>query len=1388
MFPETTLNLKIELAFGATGDDPLSWVWTDVSARLLAQTTGIRRGRADESAATTPADMTVVLDNGDGALTPYHTGSPFYPNVRRGTPMRVSVPGADVALVVPGVAGAYASTPDHPTLDITGDLDVRVRVQPDQWATVDTPIVLTNNQVLIAKADADERSYQLSVAELGFPVAVWSPDGTFVNEQIAAGNQLVAALKPIWFGQTVDVDNGAGQHVVTFYRFDGDPAPADITTWTVIETLTRSGTTSIFGSTSPLEIGSSDLGTETDFRGRILGAQVRDGINGTLAADPNFTAQTPGATSFTDSTGKLWTINGTAEISDQAIRFVGSVGEFSPYWPYGDNNAAAATVPSEARVTITASGILRRLSQGAKPLRSTLYRHITSRRYLPSVLGYWPCEDGDQAAALASGVPDTTTSMTINASVDTAADDSLAAAAPLPTIRDNETGTWSASVPITGGTDWEFWMFFKIPTMEPFTSRTQLVELQTSGTAAKWIFEISEDDTRFRVLDTVAATLVDQTVGSADYSDKWMILRIAAEEVFGTIDWRWDLIEIDTGNSGGTFGSFSGTGGPINTIVNSTVGPTGGLSFGHLIVTTFGIGTSWLAAADTAWAGESAAHRFFRLCREESVPVEIIGDPTVAATSRGDLTLSEPMGPQRRNTLLDLLRECVDLELGMMIERRRSPGLVFRTRRSLEAQSTVALALNGGTAGEVENPFHPTLDDQRLRNDITVTTIGGSSARATDPASIAAEGLYEIQPELVGVGGLNIQSAIVAAQTGLQDAIDNQNANQANRRLYLATWPTMRYPTVTFDLGTANHLLAAFQDTELGDRVTVEGLPDQHPTGTVELLLEHIHETITNVSWRPALTCSPGGPWLTPFEEPEPVAHTVEFRSQQTLATTGQPDHVLTALGHTDPTPITRAQLDGILDTWVAGTGGTTRNVTSLATWNTAVGAAVPGDLIRVTAGFDALIDVRGNRYGIAGANLTTSPAGGTAGNPIIVTCADGVYVDDNNITSNAGVLDLTNCEHVWAVGFNVRDGQFGIRCQNWGGSAADPAYVAYCNIDNIGDAGLVGEGWFQAITSSGGTPPAGAGNEWGFSQWGVFEENTVTDPGRRIGGNPGECVYLGHGGSPGWIAYTKDFWVRGNELTGWTSDGIDCKPGCHRTYITDNEIHTGYAINGAPISILYVAASIDDRPAAFDFDPELYVEGNRVYDNDITDANGSSVHIMGYIGLSGIRIAHNVFWAHPQTGTHATWRARNEKGTNDTEALAEYRNDTTYVINNTCWGDDSFENAGYGAPLVGPFPGSITFDLRNNIVDQASPATGEVDAAASDFIAAVPAIGAAGAAQWLTYGNGSAFDLDPGSALVAAGVSVTDITFLIEADISQRTLDKSTPNPGAFHQHPANL
>ncbi|WP_405794123.1 hypothetical protein [Streptomyces sp. NBC_01506] len=68
-------------------------VWTDIAGRVDVAEQGvtINRGAADELAEIQTGTATLLIDNFDGALSPGVATSPYYPNVRKGTPLRVAV-------------------------------------------------------------------------------------------------------------------------------------------------------------------------------------------------------------------------------------------------------------------------------------------------------------------------------------------------------------------------------------------------------------------------------------------------------------------------------------------------------------------------------------------------------------------------------------------------------------------------------------------------------------------------------------------------------------------------------------------------------------------------------------------------------------------------------------------------------------------------------------------------------------------------------------------------------------------------------------------------------------------------------------------------------------------------------------------------------------------------------------------------------------------------------------------------------------------------------------------------------------------------------------------------------------------------------------------------
>jgi hypothetical protein len=181
-------------------------------------------------------------------------------------------------LYLPGTSGNYASTPDAAALDITGDVDLRCKVALDDW----TPGV-TNTLISKSSSAVSNRSYWLNVMTDGTLSLFISPDGTSTNQvgyysTVATG---IADGATKWVRATLDVDNGASGHTVTFYTSD------DGTTWTQLgDAVVTAGTASIFSGASALYVGG--IGSAQPANGKFFRAQVLDGIGGTVVFDANF--------------------------------------------------------------------------------------------------------------------------------------------------------------------------------------------------------------------------------------------------------------------------------------------------------------------------------------------------------------------------------------------------------------------------------------------------------------------------------------------------------------------------------------------------------------------------------------------------------------------------------------------------------------------------------------------------------------------------------------------------------------------------------------------------------------------------------------------------------------------------------------------------------------------------------------------------------------------------------------------------------------------------------------------------------------------------------------------------------------------------------------------
>ncbi len=201
------------------------------------------------------------------------------------------------ALLLDGTSGCWCTTPDAAALDILADIDLRIEFQTAPNGGV--------SQTFISKwnVTGNQRSYKMGIA-FGLARIFWSNDGTVENndglDATPASDRMVRT--------TLDVVNGAN-HTSAIYS-----APSGLGVGTLINSRTVGANTAIFNSTSVLGIGADAPGTVDPFIGRIYRAQVRNGLDGTIVANPDFSALAPGTTSFVDSAGLTWTLQGTAKI------------------------------------------------------------------------------------------------------------------------------------------------------------------------------------------------------------------------------------------------------------------------------------------------------------------------------------------------------------------------------------------------------------------------------------------------------------------------------------------------------------------------------------------------------------------------------------------------------------------------------------------------------------------------------------------------------------------------------------------------------------------------------------------------------------------------------------------------------------------------------------------------------------------------------------------------------------------------------------------------------------------------------------------------------------------------------------------------------------------
>jgi len=887
-FPNTPNLITTEMRIGG--------VWTDISDDVLnREVLKIVRGRADEGNRAEAGKVTLQLNNRDGRYSPRNPLGPHYGLLSRNLEMRTSIHAGEPYLSLNGDPATIASTPDHASLDLVADLDLRVEATAN-WHDP------TAFQVLAAKwdADGDERSYLVRVSEHRL-IFLWNTDGTSGGTE---GWQVDLPTLPdrAAVRVTLDADNGAGGHDVAFYWAGSMDGP-----WFQLgETVTFAGTTSIHAGTAALSAGGYDDTTGGTVRvpvtGRVHVLQLRDGIDGTLVADPDFTAQDVGTTSFVDGAGRTWTMQGDAEITDRRVRVSAEISALPPRWDLSGN---------DAYVQVQASGIRRRLSQGRKGSASALRREITAP-HQPAAVAYWPCEDGQDATTLGSGIGGP--AMRITGDLDLASYQGIAGSDSLPVLAAGTSADGQVpAYPATGETQVRWVM--AVPEA-PSTDGQVLLRVLTSGTAARW-------DVVYRATGNLeiyaysrAGSLLISDIGVFDVNTGAWQVSLELTQNGADIDYVLQVLE--AGGDGPSFGITdtvtTATAGTITQVVIAPGMASPGIALGHLSVRNTIVVLFDLKEAITGWAGETANARILRLCAEQGVPVQT-GSPAD----------SEPVGVQRPAPFLDLLDEAAAADGGILLERRESLGLLYRAR-DYRYNRPVTLALDYTAPGEIPPSPTPADDDKDIRNDVTVTRTGGSSSRVVDETSP----LSVLPP---GEGGVGPYDTSVT----LNLATDDATGQHAAWRVHLGTWDDLRLPQLRVNLASAPHLIDDAVDFDVADRATIANPPVWMGPDTADLQTLGYTEHLSLTGWDLYLNCVPGGPWDVGVLDQEDVPRHADTDGSVLASATTATATTLEITTHTGP-PWSPHPADYPIDLRVGGE---------------VVTAICPGQVLNTNPGFE---------------------------------------------------------------------------------------------------------------------------------------------------------------------------------------------------------------------------------------------------------------------------------------------------------------------------------------------------------------------------------------------------------------------------------------------------
>jgi hypothetical protein len=776
------MPLLVDMGWGGLVQAPTTITWTDVSryVDVGAQGVTITRGAADELSEIQPGTASLLLDNSDGRFTPGNSASPYYPFVRRNTPIRIAV----------GITPTRSGSAPYPLAMLGDDFDDN-RVNTTLWPNNYGGATEVGGRARIPLTPGASAAYQTA--------REWRLTGSTLTAKLVTlprANGSTTAVASMWVNSTTAGTRLGWRYNAVTGQLSAESQTAFADGAAV--TLTYSAIDHVW-----LRVRESGGTVYWETSGDGFGWTVRRTL-----ATPAWVAQTVAVEFPTARTG------GTADYVEWDLvgaivrpRFYGMVNEFPVNW-----EGLSSTV------RITCTDLFKRLNR-LPALRSMVAEEILAQ----APLVYYPLTEeststsvgdigGNGAPSLSisqSGAGGTLTLGSADGPPETGEQ------APVFTPASATAGKW-----LSGDLG---------PQFEDSTVQYLCFEawFQTT-TTGRCILGVHSTDLQYQHLLSIAAggglqiewttdgapLAVEAVSGPTTLANgQWH--HVVYDQREGKVWIDGTLVDSSLAVPRGFYERVVHVGGYRNTrlwsgsIAHAAVYATQSTSAGPTAATHY-------TAGMTGYTGEDADARIQRLARYAG-----LSSVTIWGATFDPIASQGPGG----SGVVARMREVEATESGRLFAERDWYGLAFQSRDVRYNPDPVSETFTIAYADLETRGVELADDDQKLVNSLEATRPGGATQKVTAPASIVAFGVYD-------AGTLSI---LKTSDNSVLDAAYWRVSRYANPGPELREVPIEAYTMPTY---------LDILDADISSYFSVTGMPAQAPASSMRVTVEGYTETI----------------------------------------------------------------------------------------------------------------------------------------------------------------------------------------------------------------------------------------------------------------------------------------------------------------------------------------------------------------------------------------------------------------------------------------------------------------------------------------------------------------------------------------------------------------